>query len=258
MLKGYDNKWRKAGAEKTASYYNVAPGNYTFKLKASSSDGIWTERDLTIIITPPWWFTWWAYLLYAILAATVIWGIVYFRSRRLIKEKQQLWNEVKIRTEQVVNQKEQISMQRDDLKKALEELKTTQAQLIQREKMASLGELSAGLAHEIQNPLNFVNNFSELNVELIAELQHELQKGDLHEALSIVESMKENLQKVTSHGKRAEGIIKGMLYHSRFGMGTSEPVNINSLVAENIELSLPGAACKRYCICRAWGVRSGI
>ena len=244
MLKGYDNKWRKAGAEKTASYYNVAPGDYTFKLKASSSDGIWTERNLVIIITPPWWFTWWAYLLYAILAATVIWGIVYFRSRRLIKEKQQLWNEVKIRTEQVVNQKEQISMQRDDLKKALEELKTTQAQLIQREKMASLGELSAGLAHEIQNPLNFVNNFSELNVELIAELQHELQKGDLHEALSIVESMKENLQKVTSHGKRAEGIIKGMLYHSRFGMGTSEPVNINSLVAENIELSYQALRAK--------------
>jgi signal transduction histidine kinase len=81
-------------------------------------------------------------------------------------------------------------------------------------------------------------------VELIGELQHELQKGDLREALSIVEGMKENLQKVASHGKRAEGIIKGMLYHSRFGIGVSEPVNINSLVAENIELSYQALRAK--------------
>jgi len=244
MLEGYDSKWRKAGAEKTASYYNVPPGDYVFKVKAASSDGIWTEKNLTIIITPPWWFTWWAYLLYAILTAAVIWSIVYFRSRNLIKEKQRLWHEVKIRTEQVVKQKEQIAMQRDDLGKALQDLKTTQSQLIQREKMASLGELSAGLAHEIQNPLNFVNNFSELNAELVEELQNELQNGNMEEALLIVESIKENVQKVASHGKRAEGIIKGMLYHSRFGTGVSEPANINSLVAEYIQLSYQAIRAK--------------
>jgi signal transduction histidine kinase len=244
MLEGYDNKWRKAGAEKTASYYNVPPGDYVFKVEAASSDGIWTERDITIIITPPWWATWWAYLLYAILTATAIWGIVYYRSRHLIKERQQLWREVKIRTEQVVKQKEQIAIQRDDLEKTLQELKATQAQLIQREKMASLGELTAGLAHEIQNPLNFVNNFSEVNAELIEELQIELQNGNLEEALFIVKDIKDNLQKVASHGRRAEGIIKGMLYHSRFGTGVSEPTNINSLIAENIELSYQALRAK--------------
>jgi ligand-binding sensor domain-containing protein/signal transduction histidine kinase len=244
MLQNYDDKWRKAGAEKTASYYNVPPGDYVFKVKASNSDGVWAEKDLAIIITPPWWFTWWAYLLYAILTAAIIWGIVYFRSRRLIKEKQQLAYEVKIRTEQVVKQNEEISMQRDNLEKALQELQRTQAQLIQREKMASLGELSAGLAHEIQNPLNFVNNFSELNTELIEELQHELQSGDTEEAQAIVKDMRENLQKVTYHGKRAEGIIKGMLYHSRFGTGISEPTNINSLITEYIGLSYQGLRTK--------------
>jgi signal transduction histidine kinase/ligand-binding sensor domain-containing protein len=244
MLKGYDDKWRKAGAEKTASYYNVPPGDYVFKVKASNSDGIWRERELIIIITPPWWFTWWAYSLYAILAAAAIWLIVYLRSRRLIKEKEQLWHEVEIRTKEVLKQKEQISMQRDDLEKALQDLKAAQAQLIQREKMASLGELSAGLAHEIQNPLNFVNNFSELNAELIEELQIELQREDLQEAASIAESIKENLQKVASHGKRAEGIIKGMLYHSRFNTGISERTNINSLINEYLGLSYQALRAK--------------
>src|SRR4029078_9963525 len=106
--------------------------------KASGSDGVWAERNLPIIITPPWWFRWWAYVLYAIAAALAIWGIVHYRSLRLFKEKKSLWNKVKLRTEQVVKQKEEISIQRDSLEKTLNELKATQAQLVQSEKMASL------------------------------------------------------------------------------------------------------------------------
>jgi nitrogen fixation/metabolism regulation signal transduction histidine kinase len=105
------------------------------------------------------------------------------------------------------------------LNNTLEELKVTQAQLIQAEKMASLGELTAGIAHEIQNPLNFVNNFSELNVELVEEMIEEIDKGDTDEAKAIAKDIKENNEKIFFHGKRADGIVKGMLQHSRTSSG---------------------------------------
>ena len=153
------------------------PGKYVFKVKASSSDGIWAEKMLAIIITPPWWLTWWAYALYVMLLTGIIWGIIYYRSRSLIKEKKLLEQQVKLRTAEVVQQKEEIAIQRDNLAQALLELKSTQDQLIQREKMASLGELTAGIAHEIKNPLNFVNNFAEVTAELLKEMNEQLDEG---------------------------------------------------------------------------------
>ncbi|MGB4839729.1 MAG: histidine kinase dimerization/phospho-acceptor domain-containing protein, partial [Saprospiraceae bacterium] len=109
------------------------------------------------------------------------------------------------------------------LQKSLEELKAAQAQLVQSEKMASLGELTAGIAHEIQNPLNFVNNFSEVSAELIEEMTEEFKNGDLEEGFAIAEDLKQNLVKITHHGKRAGDIVKGMLQHSRSSSGTKEP-----------------------------------
>lgn len=129
-------------------------------------------------------------------------------------------------------------------KKTLISLRQTQRQLIQSEKMASLGELTAGIAHEIQNPLNFVNNFSEVNIELLEEMEAELKRGDIDEAIDIAGDIKQNLEKIGHHGKRADGIVKGMLQHSRASSGQKEPANINTLADEYLRLAYHGLRAK--------------
>ena len=131
-----------------------------------------------------------------------------------------------------------------DLKKSLSDLKETQAQLIQSEKMASLGELTAGIAHEIQNPLNFVNNFSEVNKELVDELQQELKAGKIDDAIEISNDIKANEEKINHHGKRADAIVKGMLQHSRSSSGSKEPTDINALADEYLRLAYHGLRAK--------------
>ena len=142
------------------------------------------------------------------------------------------------------HQKEQVNTQKLKAEKALSELKSTQSQLIQSEKMASLGELTAGIAHEIQNPLNFVNNFSEVNTELLDELGEEADKGNLDEVKAIAKDIKENEQKITHHGKRADAIVKGMLQHSRSSSGVKEPTDINALADEYLRLAYHGLRAK--------------
>jgi signal transduction histidine kinase len=142
------------------------------------------------------------------------------------------------------SQKDEIELQNKHVEEAMEQLKSTQSQLIQSEKMASLGELTAGIAHEIQNPLNFVNNFSELSAELIEEMNVELNKGDTEEAKVIAADLKQNLEKITHHGKRADAIVKGMLQHSQKGSGQKEPTNINALADEYLRLAYHGLRAK--------------
>jgi len=138
----------------------------------------------------------------------------------------------------------EIENKNETLEKTLNQLQSTQSQLIQSEKMASLGELTAGIAHEIQNPLNFVNNFSEVSNELIDEMNAELDKGDIEQAKSISTDIKQNLEKINHHGKRADAIVKGMLQHSQSGSGVKEPTDINALADEYLRLAYHGLRAK--------------
>ena len=120
------------------------------------------------------------------------------------------------------------------------ELREAQSQLVQREKMASLGELTAGIAHEIQNPLNFVNNFSEVNTELITELKNEFNAGNIEQAIIIANDIDENEKKINHHGRRADAIVKGMLLHSRVQTGEKQPTDINAIAEEYLRISYHG------------------
>jgi signal transduction histidine kinase len=235
ILEGFDGSWSSLSTENTKQYTNLPPGKYTFKVMA---ENIFEEESKTAIysfeILPPWYRTWWAYSLFALSFFGIVYVAVQFRSRHLKAANLAL--------------EEKISQRTAELKQSLQELKATQAQLIQSEKMASLGELTAGIAHEIQNPLNFVNNFSEVNEELIEELQGERSKvsSERDDALQdeIINDLKQNLEKINHHGKRADAIVKGMLQHSRVSTGQKEPTDINALCDEYLRLAYHGLKAK--------------
>ena len=138
----------------------------------------------------------------------------------------------------------QLEDAKERVENTLTDLKSTQNQLVHSEKMASLGELTAGIAHEIQNPLNFVNNFSEINKELMEELKEELEKGNIQEVNAIAKDIVENENKIMNHGKRAEGIVKSMLAHSRSSTDVKELTNINALADEYLRLAYHGFRAK--------------
>ena len=170
---------------------------------------------------------------------------LFFRFSDLLKEveKQKLEKELeraRLIELQRAELEKQVVERTAELKQSLEELKTTQHQLIQSEKMASLGELTAGIAHEIQNPLNFVNNFSEVSQELMEEMEKELQDGNEKQAGELAKDIRQNIQKIKEHGKRADSIVKAMLLHSRANTGQKEPVDLNALTDEYLHLSYQG------------------
>ena len=231
-LENYDKDWRQSNTENRVYYFKVPPGKYIFRIKAvNSGNGTWVEKSIVIIISSPWWTRWWAYCLYGLLFILLAISVHRYQKNRLLKAERE-----RTRVRELAQAKE--------IEKAYHELKTTQQQLIQSEKMASLGELTAGIAHEIQNPLNFVNNFSEVNSELITEMKDELTKGNIEQAKTIADNVNDNEQKIIFHGKRADAIVKGMLQHSRSSNGIKEPTNINALADEYLRLSYHGLRAK--------------
>ncbi len=232
ILEGIDQNWSAITSNTTSeNYRDLPPGNYTFKVSSSGSNGLWSEpATFDFLITPPWWKTWWAYTIMAVLGLSLLRGYVSVRSRTLKRQNAILEEKVAIRT--------------NALEKSLNDLKSTQSQLIHSEKMASLGELTAGIAHEIQNPLNFVNNFSDLNRELIEEQLEELDKGNIEEAKDLAKDIQDNEAKIIHHGKRAEGIVRSMLLHSRGNEGAKESTDLNLLCDEYLRLAFHGLRAK--------------
>jgi signal transduction histidine kinase/ligand-binding sensor domain-containing protein len=238
MLVGIDKKWSdKTITESSQNYLNLPPGNYSFKV-TSLSNGKWTTpASFSFRILPPWWETGWAYSLFVFALIGLIWISISYRSKQLLRQNRMLEDKVTLRTQELVEEKEKVEY-------TLSELRTTQSQLIQSEKMASLGELTAGIAHEIQNPLNFVNNFSEVNKELLLEMKDEMQKGNVKEACEIANNIIENETKINHHGKRADAIVKSMLQHSQLSAGKKEMADINAIADEYLNLAYHGLRAK--------------
>lgn len=172
------------------------------------------------------------------------WAIVDFKLDRTEKVKKTTAILLEETIEELEKKRQAVEESKEALQKSLEDLKAAQAQLIQSEKMASLGELTAGIAHEIQNPLNFVNNFSELSQELVDELKTAIAETDYQTVTDIAEDLRSNLEKINHHGKRADSIVKGMLQHSRRSSGQKEPTDINALCDEYLRLAYHGIRAK--------------
>jgi len=211
----------KVRIAKLSAFQNVS-FEETLRSENLEKEKIQTEANIRI------------YSLLAGLMVVSLLGIILFRNNKQRKKSNLL----------LTTQKNEIEQQKKQVEVSMEQLQSTQSQLIQSEKMASLGELTAGIAHEIQNPLNFVNNFSEVSNELMGELVEEVEKGNTDEVKLIAKDVQQNLEKINHHGKRADAIVKGMLAHSRTSTGQNEPTDINSLCDEYLRLAYHGMKAK--------------
>jgi signal transduction histidine kinase len=239
---GKEGDWQYS-SDYIIRYEGLPPGSYRLVVQSANSSNEFNspEKILMINISPPFWNTWWFRILAAVAVIAFIYGYVQYRSRNLKKQNILLEKKVMQRTDE-------LNKRTDELNNSLVELKATQDQLIQSEKMASLGELTSGIAHEIKNPLNFIKNFSEINMDLITEIEEQqipnLDENNQAMMESIVRTLKKNSEKINHHGNRIDGIVKGMLQHSRVGNTTKEPVNINSLCDDSLKLAYNGFKAK--------------
>ena len=256
-LEGYDSGWISAGTRRFTNYTNLPSGDYIFMVRAVNAEGITSSVNATIAIRilPPFWKTWWAYGLYLILFVAGISAFDRYQRKRLLqKEKEKA-------LEKELEQSKEIEKAYNNLEVAHENLKSAQEQLVQQEKLASLGQLTAGIAHEIKNPLNFVNNFSEVSIEMIDEIREELanvganndsplpvaNSNSPYQTISeILDDIEANLRKIHQHGTRADGIVKSMLLHSRGGDGKMEPIDINAMIREYVNLSFHGMRAGKH------------
>ncbi|HEX9950392.1 MAG TPA: two-component regulator propeller domain-containing protein [Rubricoccaceae bacterium] len=282
-LEGFDDAWRDAGTAREATYTNLDPGRYTFRVQAANPDGVWSEPGAAIAVTvrPPWWRTVWATLAFIGLAGVALVRGERWQKTRLLRQERERAErrEAELRAEtaeadaerqraetaalQAENRRAAAEVERarevheandkleaanSRLETSLGELRATQTQLVQSEKLASLGQLTAGIAHEIKNPLNFVNNFADLSVDLAADLRQDLEAaGDrpvaevLPTITDLLDDLQDNARRIREHGQRADRIVRAMLLHSRGGAVERARVDVNRFVEEYANLAYHGA-----------------
>ena len=268
-LEGFDDTWRDGGTRREATYTNLDPGTYTFRVQSANPDGIWSDPGarIGVHVTPPWWRTLWATLGFVALGVVaLVRGERWQKARMLRQERESSERrEAVLRAETAEAQRREAEAELERsrevdaantkleaanarLETSLASLRATQTQLVQSEKLASLGQLTAGIAHEIKNPLNFVNNFAELTVEIAAELEEDLAKaGDrtvadvLPSLAPTLEDLRDNARRIQEHGKRADRIVRAMLLHSRGGAVERARVDLNRFVEEYANLAFHGA-----------------
>jgi len=279
-LEGYDSKWSPETEKATATFGNIFEGSYSFMVQAKGLDGIWSKPIIySFKILPPWYRSWFAYLFYTVIFLGGVYSVHRFQKARTIRrerektQKRELeqakkiertYRELKLARDKERAQAREIEGAYHDLEAAHKNLEAAQEQLVQQEKLASLGQLTAGIAHEIKNPLNFVNNFSDLSIELIEEVREEIERqltkdesqpssrfsyeGDGDDGLEdgqelilkLLKTIEDNLTKIREHGDRADRIVRSMLQHSRGGAGQMELTNLNAIVKEFVNLTFHG------------------
>ncbi|MEM0962716.1 MAG: two-component regulator propeller domain-containing protein [Bacteroidota bacterium] len=287
-LVGLSDDWREVGTQREAQYTALPPGRYTFEVQAANADGIGfgempraAQASLALVVSPPWWRRWWSILGFIALGVFALVRADRWQRKRLLREERDRAErrEAELRAdaaeaEQREAQAEAAKLKAENDRKAAElertrdveaanaklaeanrqletslhDLQQTQNQLVQSEKLASLGQLTAGIAHEIKNPLNFVNNFADLSVELADELHEEMSDAGerptsavLDDVKDLIENLQENARRIREHGQRADRIVRSMLMHSRGGSSERGRVDINRFIDEYANLAFHGA-----------------
>jgi signal transduction histidine kinase len=247
-LDGLEDGWTAWGPATEREFAGLGPGHYRLRVQAQDAGGEPSpEAAYAFTILPPWWRAWWAYAMYALLFVAAALAVDRVQRRRLTARERARGEaeRIRLRAEAAEAQAQALKAENDrqeaelakarELEAAYTQLQGAQAQLVHAEKLASLGRLTAGIAHEIKNPLNFVNNFAEMNAELVGELRQVLasHRDRLDgEVDGLLDDLTANAQMIEEHGKRADGIVRSMLAHSRSGSGPRRRIALNALVEE--------------------------